>query len=269
MPCNCAGCRRYNDQNSYIDYDNDRDWISSGGNPSFWNHYYGQGEHGNCLMIGIELELEIEEDVLVSDTLKQFDSDFFVFKVDGSLNDGVEIASHPATLKWLQRHPEDWNNVMQVEGLYEYDTCGMHIHLSSNMFVPNQVLRMRRFLYNNYDNVLAFSGRSHDSMRSWSSIENPDTGSSGGAIHRHDYGQKQTYEIRIFAATTDKRKFWANVEFTEALFRYTKDRRDSSRWNDFMEWIDKADRTKYKHLVEYLTRVFRVEFTNVEETVGV
>jgi hypothetical protein len=262
MPCNCPCCRRGRGEQNIADgYYDDRAFIQQGCNPSSWNKLYGQGEHDNCLFIGVELELEIESgDTRIAPILQDFDSEFFVFKTDGSLLDGVEVCSHPATLKWLHKHPEDWNDILDINELGAQDTCGMHVHLSKNMFVPRQVTRMRQFLYNNYDKILQFSGRTDDRLEEWASVYNPDEGYIGGAISNH----YDTWEIRIFAATKDRTTFWANVEFCEALYQYTLSDNPSA-WSDFINWLDSADNEKYNNLKTVLKTMFRVTFTELLE----
>jgi hypothetical protein len=91
---------------------------------------------GTTRFYGVELEID-DGDASVTDDLKAIsdDENLFYLKSDGSLGDsGVEIVTHPATLKFHEKQ-FPWQDVIDTAKQYGYTShdagsCGMHIHVS-------------------------------------------------------------------------------------------------------------------------------------------
>ena len=88
---------------------------------------------GKSLMIGVELEIDYGDKR--GKCVKEFENltDRIYCKCDGSLNDGVEIVSHPCTYAYhCKKMP--WKKIMETALRYNFrshdtGTCGLHFHV--------------------------------------------------------------------------------------------------------------------------------------------
>lgn len=134
------------------------------------------------LYMGMELEIDggRHTNSTASKINKLFDGKFFYCKHDGSLGDyGVEIVTHPATLKC-------WEDIIPIEAVREIavskgfrshdtDTCGLHVHVNKDFFGDSEVEReeniakliliVNRF-WEGY--LVPFSRRDYGELDQWS-----------------------------------------------------------------------------------------------------
>lgn len=173
---------------------------------------------------GIELEIECEYKAVPDD----IEGDYFYLKYDGSLHNGFEVVSHPATWNWIQEHKQKWNDILDLrkEGYrsYEPGTCGMHVHISREAFTTWMLYKWLHFFSNNPDFVVFFSSRGSMGTN-WCKIDDKGEimykAKSKHCCNRYEainLNNRKTVEIRIFRGTLNPVKFWANLEFIEALF---------------------------------------------------
>jgi hypothetical protein len=203
--------------------------------------------------MGIELELEFDGNRAMNSLMNL--SAFFVTKNDGSLDDGVEIVSHPATLKYLQENRSLWEDVLNMYGLEAEYTCGMHVHLSDNAFSRAGLRRFADFVFDNESFTKSFSER--DGNYSYCRFDKGSYEDGNRVALAHDMYAVETLEVRFFRATQSKTTFWANLEFCHALYWYTKRDRELSP-EAFMGWVrSKGD--KYKNLKSKLCRLQLME----------
>lgn len=120
--------------------------------PNFKSTYrdatqYGRGD--NMPFMGVELEIEAMNGDIheLSDIIRGHDpnENLLYQKSDGSLNNGIEIVSHPATLRY-HRDYMPWKQLLSdlaQAGARSHDarTCGLHIHLSKNSVKPVDLIK--------------------------------------------------------------------------------------------------------------------------------
>jgi hypothetical protein len=92
----------------------------------------------NKEFFGVEIEFECENDSMKKEIRKNIISlsayhDFIFFKNDGSLRNGMEMVSNPASLSF---HKEfNWKEIFEYltidAGCSAENTCGLHIHLGT------------------------------------------------------------------------------------------------------------------------------------------
>lgn len=89
-----------------------------------------------CLSISPELEsddFDLESPNRVAGALYEKFGDVMDYKYDGSLHDGLEIASQPATLAYHMKK-FGWADVLKILSSYskshDAGTCGFHVHVS-------------------------------------------------------------------------------------------------------------------------------------------
>ena len=117
------------------------------------------------LFIGIELEINpcidnYDNINFVKDISNQ--NNFVYCKSDGSLSwDGVEIVSHPATLRY-HIESNEWKNIftlMQKYNMSNINGCGLHFHLSRKFFDEENLRVIDYFVNNNEELMQKIGGR--------------------------------------------------------------------------------------------------------------
>ncbi len=131
------------------------------------------------LYLGVELETEYDDnddrDAAATDVLAELGDNRVCCKEDGSLTDGFEIVTQPMTLRYLLD-----NDVMGMvarickrHGGTSHDngSCGLHVHLSRNAFMPEQITTIDRLIQTHRDEWTRFSRRTAGQLSQWAEIE--------------------------------------------------------------------------------------------------
>lgn len=187
----------------------------------------------SSLHFGIELEIEnVADRVYNNDTAEDL-PEFTYAKTDGTLNDGFEIVSHPATWAWLQEHKKTWADLLEKlrkNGYRSYDTktCGMHIHLSKKAFSTLHLYKFLKLVYENPEFVARISRRPLYNLQRWASVEIDERliykAKKGDCKERYtavNLQNDKTIELRIFRGTLSPQGFWINLEFCKSVYDYT------------------------------------------------
>ena len=280
--CRCAECGALlheDDANYYSDYpycDNCYDncnyeFIEDYGykpDPIF----YGTGQPH----YGVELEIdcggEIDKNAERIMNIANRKNENIYCKHDGSLDDGFEIISHPATMDYhLNVIP--WEEIMdEARDLNYYShsarTCGLHVHINRAALgitveeQENTIGRIVYFFEKFWDKILRFSRRTEGQANRWASryggiVENPketlkSAKTSGlGRYTAVNLENIFTVELRIFRGTLRYKTFVATLQFVDKLCN------DAIKLSDeefqTMTWYDFAASVKdMPELKEYL-----------------
>ena len=127
-------------------------------------------ESSKQLYIGMELEVEYERaQPAVLSYLKKalpgtLDAEhpFFYLKTDSSIDNGVEIVTHPFSPLWgLKNIPWDGFDDLIGKGYIrrEADTCGQHIHMSKDAFSSSHLWKLLQLHHRLPDFVSLIGGR--------------------------------------------------------------------------------------------------------------
>lgn len=167
---------------------------------------------------------------------------------DGSLINGFEIATHPATLK-SHLKAFDYKNAfayLQKKSYMSHNaaTCGLHIHLSRRYFGKTreaQLLNAAKMAYimeTYWDEFVGFSRRNYEQLDRWSRI-----GNLVGSVKNMTYDElvrglnryyehdkyvalnlqhPNTFELRIFRGTLKYETFIATLTFVDKLAKLIK-----------------------------------------------
>ena len=182
------------------------------------------------IWFGIELEVEVKSG---SDTnematkCKELLGEFAIIKSDGSLNNGFEMVTRPAS---LEVHRERWTKFMEKrpKGIrsWETTTCGMHVHLTrrahdgSAIMTDLTVAKIVMFVNSprNKAFIVDIAGRDADR---WAKMQDKESLPKAlRAIERYEAVNllnKRTIEFRIFRGTLSYAGFMKNLEFTAAV----------------------------------------------------
>lgn len=257
------------------------------------------------LYFGIEIETEVSRSGYDISSCSEYaaqlehEHDLAYLKHDGSLNNGFEIVTHPASHAYYKR--EDNPLWATLEGLrerpygmksWDTGTCGLHIHISRAGFSSGS--HQHRFLQLVYSNpefysVLAGREASHwakfddvvrskreidDSgyynYKSWRSYKHKlerHTNNSSDRYSAVNTLNRHTLEMRIFRGSINPRTVKAALDLAHASVEYTRELRVPDVWasaliaENFMEYI-KMNIELYPELNERMDRLFTL--TNAE-----
>ena len=177
------------------------------------------------LFFGVELEVECTGDRdSIADTVADQLEDFAVLKEDGSLSDGFEIVTRPASLE-CQR--DGWKPFFddRPEGLKSFNTktCGLHVHASRAAMTPLQISKVVCFV-NSPENqafVEKIAGRPSGEWARYHGKKLATAGNRTGQRYEAvNLENSKTIEFRIFKGTLKETSFWRCIEFCDALIAF-------------------------------------------------
>jgi len=198
--------------------------------------------HGetDLLYMGFELEIDKggksdENAKLVIDMLGE---DNIYCKHDGSLDNGFEIVTHPATLDYHynMNYEEMMKKLIELDyKSHDTTTCGLHIHFNKNYFSENktiQDLNITKLLYlfeKYWDNVEKFSRRSSGyAQRYYIKLDDSmfDVLSKAKNAYNKYYAinlrNEDTVEIRTFKGTLKYNTLIATLQFVNRIVKICK-----------------------------------------------
>ncbi len=209
---------------------------------------FKQGKEAHRTFLGVELELEghSRSEFKSLNTIKEH----AIFKRDGSLNNGVEICSAPATLGVHKEEFKKFFDALTENGsnLEAQSSCGMHVHIDRKKLSTLHVANLCLFL-NNPDNetpIVKIAGRySNSYCERINHKYNDFTINTGGSsrYRRVNLTNSATVELRLFASTTNYKDFCARLEFTQASVDYTRPGETNipckaiPMWSNFKDYV--------------------------------
>lgn len=140
--------------------------------------FYGEGER----YLGVELEIDgagerTDHASRLMEAANFQGREHVYIKHDGSLDDGMELVTHPMTLAYhLTEMP--WGDIT-TEALrmgytsHKACTCGLHVHVNRTAFGDTEeeqeevIARILFFVENHWNELLRFSRRSRSQMEQW------------------------------------------------------------------------------------------------------
>jgi hypothetical protein len=244
----------------------------------------------NTLFMGIEIELEHKNPQNVrqrnkdlgrinSQIEKQNYSHPFYYKTDSSLKNGVEFVAQPMTLQYMHNRLKTHHFFETIKkfGFSAQPTCGLHVHLSKEFFIPLELIKLRIFFSVNARQLSKFSRRDNENLTRWAKLEDYDikdflTGKKrdcGAVVNRSHActfytnnrsisNSKNTIELRLFSSTTSHKRFLAITQFCDAVGYFLKEVSiltvsKKTCWKEFVCWCEQKNR--YQHLIEELENV--------------
>ena len=190
-------------------------------------------------------------------------------KHDGSLDDGFEIVSHPATLAChMQDFP--WEQMMNAAVSMGYrshqaTTCGLHVHISRGAFGRTEqaqeaaIARLLFFVEKHWNELLKFSRRTNRQLERWAARYGYKDTPKEMMDHAksYHYGRytcvnltnTETVEIRIFRGTLKYNSFIATLQLVNRLcdvaIYLTDSELHAMSWSDFTAGITEPELIQY------------------------
>lgn len=197
--------------------------------------------HNTFLGVELELEKHSQQEYNTLNLIKNH----AIFKRDGSLTNGVEICSAPATLETHKKAFLPFFAGLQTNQskLQASPNCGMHVHIDKRKLSPLHIAQLC-FLLNNSDNepnIVQIAGRAPNqycSREHYTYKTFVQTNLSNNRYRRVNLSNEKTIELRLFASTTDFKTFCARLEFTQAVIDYTKPGETSFSCKEIPKWVN-------------------------------
>ena len=226
--------------------------------PKFVNHRIGNEK--SKLLLGMENEIEYDRNLIGKNlvnnyeiTLKNSDPyyvnyetfisyiidkaipNFLYLKHDGSLDWGVEIVSHPATIEFWREQKDNLKTLFDL--LSEHNcsgekakTAGMHVHIARAKMNLAHKNSFCAFIHGNSEFVKKIARRGSNRYSKYIDI-NDEERKAPESVERkffhHDryeavnWNSKSTVEVRVFQSTLNINHFLANLEFCQAAYDFT------------------------------------------------
>ena len=195
-------------------------------------------------------------------------------KHDGSLNDGLELVTHPLSLD-VHTNTMPWDDLCRKAISMGYlshriSTCGLHIHVSRTAFgsTPQEqdpvIARVLFFFEKHWEELLKFSRRTQRQLERWAArygykdrpmeiLDYAKTGTHAGRYTCVNLQNRDTVEFRMFRGTLKSNTILATLQLLDricdvALFLSDEQLR-ALAWTSFVSGISPA---RFPQLVQYL-----------------
>ena len=231
--------------------------------------FYGVGPR----YFGVELEIdgagEYDSNADKILAIGNHDEPRVYCKHDGSLDEGFEIVSHPATLD-SHMHSFPWAQMMNAAVSMGYrshqaTTCGLHVHISRDAFGRTEqaqeaaIARLLFFVEKHWNELLKFSRRTNRQLERWAARYGYKDTPKEMMDHAksYHYGRytcvnltnTETVEIRIFRGTLKYNTFIATLQLVNRLCDVAIYLTDSGlhamSWSDFTAGITEPELIQY------------------------
>ena len=219
----------------------------------FW-HVDDNTDARNKLYYGFELEIDEggEKHSIAAEIVKRMNPDpetpshpwFMYCSHDGSLNNGMELISMPATLAYHHSQREVYAELFKWLKSNSYlshntSTCGLHFHFSRAFFddAPNPDECVSKLLYlveRFWDELTVFSRRDYKSLSHYAKkidMDPDDFFDQWNKNHDHDghyysvnITNDDTIEFRMFRGTLNVDTFFATLDLVDAFVHLAKEK---------------------------------------------
>ena len=227
--------------------------------------------HGKSLIqYGLEVETDKGDDKedYANDLYElSDDEDIFYLKEDGSLDDGVEIVTHPCSLDYHLNH-FPWSEVMDTAKNHDFKshdaiTCGLHIHVSRKAFglsFDEQEKNIAKLLFlvnNNWEDMVQFSRRTETQLSRWASrysqknmTELLEEGKMSGRYMAINLQNSNTVKFRLFRGTLKVETLYATLELVDLIVKSSVNISIADLYQSRLSELIEAS-TNYTYLKEY------------------
>lgn len=255
LPCDthCSDCCEA--ETDYDDYDDEYGDSDMSCNGLVYDYSYKPDPdfHGDGpVHLGMELEVEVRRSAY-TETARcavQHLGSLGYLKEDGSIRCGFEIVTHPMSHAYAgENFPWEMLTELAALGAEGGDEVGIHVHVSRAGFSgPAHAYRWLKFLYRNAAAVQSIARRQESQ---WASFEHYDRVNIKHYVKRTMYGRRyaavnvcnsNTFEVRVFASTLERREVQAALDLVAGSVEYTRHLtvreilNGGWTWDNFIEW---------------------------------
>lgn len=157
----------------------------------------------------------------------------FYAKSDSSLSNGVELVSHPMTLRYVKSKKDEWEKwrkaiISNGFRCWDQKRAGIHIHTPLKNWSKTQLYRMMWLLYNTEDFCWFWCNRD-ESARNYCKMDCQYTPAKVAKSTRTEsrnqvftFSSKGTIEFRFFRSTSKITTLFSYFELIDAIYEYTR-----------------------------------------------
>ena len=200
--------------------------------------FYGAGPR----FFGVELEVddggESDRNACALMAIANGDADRLYIKHDGSLEEGMELVSHPMSLDY-HMDVMPWAELIEKCREMGYTshragTCGLHVHVSRDAFGESEkqqdaaIARILFFVEKFWNELLNFSRRTQNQLDQWAArygYKNEPLEILDDAKHKNHRGRytavnltnKETIEFRLFRGTLKLNTLLATLQMVDRI----------------------------------------------------
>lgn len=197
--------------------------------------FFGDTENNKLPYLGIELEVDYggQEDCNAEKAMSIMnEKDTFVYTMrDGSLDDGFEIITQPATLKYHKYIKDKYNDMFNFLLSKNYlsqntKSCALHVHFNRDFYQENEKQYIFNLIYlinKFWDKIILISRRKENEIERFSKkvkmpFEEYYNDANKSKKEKYHYysvniSNENTIEIRIFKGTLNIDMFFKTLEF--------------------------------------------------------
>ncbi len=270
------GHDEYYHDDDYPYDDEDEDYDDDGYCNGIYGYDYDVTEqlnpiyHGNeKRLLATEIEVERRNDCssTIAEKVGRTMENFALCKHDGSLQNGFEIVSAPATISALK---EGWTKFCEANysdqlSSWHTATCGMHIHVDRTSLTPLEIGKLLVFVNGKANSKFmeAIAGRNSTqwSAKKYKGIKD--------ALQRSDKYEAlathkpKTIEFRIFRGNIAKQGIMRNIEFVDAICNFVRtvgmdkdtDTVNRLSYTNFVSYMNTSEnKGSYPYLFSWLVR---------------
>lgn len=227
--------------------------------------FYGKGKQ----FFGVELEIDDggrsdDNAKILLDIANVADEKIYI-KYDGSLDDGMEIVTHPMTLDY-HKEQMPWEGIMREAIWLGYKshktgTCGLHVHVNRDTFGKTReeqddaISRVLYFVEHHWNELLKFSRRTEAQMNQWAArygyknspkeILDDAKKEEKGRYTCVNITNWNTVEFRMFRGTLKYNTLIATLELVNMICNIAVNCDDKKlaklSWSDFVTTLNQAD----------------------------
>lgn len=206
--------------------------------------FYGENKGNSVPYMGFELEVDCggEKDGNVSKIMPLLNNEksgkvFAYCSHDGSLQNGFEIITQPATMQYHASISDVYNRAIQKlkamgYASHETTTCGFHVHFNRDFFGDNQTECIKRLIFMTekfWDELCVFARRperrlTHYAKKVSDSMEIKEYMEKANRSGRHEYhyfavniANENTIEFRMFRGTLNLNTIMATLQLVNNM----------------------------------------------------
>lgn len=223
--------------------------------------FFGNNKNNEVPYLGMELEVDFggESDTNAGEIVKILNKNniFAYCSHDGSLNDGFEIITQPATMEYHNSIKHVYSAVMNKLKEMKYSshntsTCGMHVHFNRSFFGMDDTRSLSKFIFITekfWNELVVYSRRPEFRMERYAKKIAPmpiteyiNMGNKRGNHDFHYYSvnitNNDTIELRTFKGTLNVNTILATLQLVNNMVIVAKNKSLSEiqnmRFEDFL-----------------------------------
>jgi len=249
--------------------------------------FYGKGER----FLGVELEIDkggkdtdnAQELLEIANNSKK---QHLYIKTDSSLDDGLELVTHPMTLDY-HLNKFNWESILRTAVNIGYrshqtSTCGLHVHVNRDAFGDDEeeqeevISRILYFVEQHWLELVKFSRRTESALNRWAARFGYEPSPSEvmskakscyGRYYAVNLCNAHTIEFRLFRGTLKLNTLLATLQMVDKICDIAMKLDDGDlqalSWSEFVSHIEAPQ------LIQYLKerRLYINEEINDEEDI--